>query len=194
MINMSYKYGTNGNDLNWDFLVQNGSMNEKCVDCRKVYDKESKTWEYPECEGHTTMYSQRGWALFHNTNTNTVYVQGNVPLDVYNQTYLKEWLSDFYIQKNMVKRIWEHLTESMIENQHNAMDVIAYWGMTNTSSLNVYAMIGDSAMLVGVNNYVPEWKEIDSRYDNESDEVITSILTSKGKNVTEWNLNECMKV
>lgn len=193
---MSRKYGLNGNDLNWDFLVQNSSINEKCTDCRKFYNNESKEWEYPECEGHTIRYSQKGWSLFHNTNGNSASIEGNPPLDIYNNEYLIEWASDAYDEDNrMVKKIWEHLKEGLIEGQNNCMKVIGSWGLTNTSSMNIYVLdLKEEKILAGINNFVPEWYDIDYGFEGNEEDNITYITVGKGKDKTKYYLNECMRV
>lgn len=79
---MSYKYGLNGNDLNWDAIIC-GGMNEFCVECEEnlhnaitrvkdelsmlgFIDAESADdileiisndfYDKTECDGHTTCY------------------------------------------------------------------------------------------------------------------------------------------
>lgn len=84
---MCYKYGVNGNDLDFDFLTF--GVNEVCVDCEEAY---KETGEWPEyCEGHTTKFSDRGWAVYLDNNHNSVSTAGKVPLAVYGKEYLVEW-------------------------------------------------------------------------------------------------------
>ncbi|UJF36551.1 hypothetical protein [Paenibacillus hexagrammi] len=93
---MSYKYGLNGNDLRWDYMPHD----YKCCDCRGDSDY---------CDGHTHKYSDRGWAVYHDTNGNFVSAVGSVPFEVYETDYLEDWASDPYITPSQRSRIRKEL-------------------------------------------------------------------------------------
>lgn len=86
---MSYRYGLNGNDLNWDVL-EGWSM--KCCNCEPCKDPEEEYF----CDGHTIKYTKKGvpGAVYHDTNDNFVSITGKIPLSVYCDDYLIEWLND----------------------------------------------------------------------------------------------------
>lgn len=84
---MSYKYGLNGNDIEWG-NIEHVLHSPKCMDGCKHDDD--------ICEGHTIKYSQRGWAIFQDTNSNFVSTSGHVPMYVFTTDYLIDEYMDYY--------------------------------------------------------------------------------------------------
>jgi hypothetical protein len=84
--------------------------------------------------------------------------------------------------------------------------VIAVWGMTNTSSVNVWEMSqGNDGMLVGINDDEPEWCEIEYKLLSEIDEIAPEDIVLDDEGFEDsvacirfngmWlRLDECMKV
>lgn len=175
---MSYKYGLNGNDINWSFLE---TANQKCNDCKQR--------EEDICEGHTTKYSKRGWSLYHDTNDNFVRVVGNIPMEVYSTQYLTDWFEDIYTEENVLNRIFKELLE-----REEKPKVIASWVIANTASLNVY-LTHDSnveyVMYVGINEDIPKLVTVLSEPSEENDEDIQNYINFHG---SKYYLNECLKL
>lgn len=98
---MCFRYGINGNDLDWDYLTS--AATETCPTC----DEEIAQWmkEHPqhtdmqlqrfvdnmECDGHTKFWTAKGWSVGVNSNSNNVYRYGKVPFAVYDMQYLQDW-------------------------------------------------------------------------------------------------------
>jgi hypothetical protein len=77
------------------------------------------------------------------------------------------------------------------------LEVIAYWGICNTASLNVFAFSeSNDAMLVAINDNKPEWYEIDSFEDEDwKDKELDDILNPGIQySKTVYFLDECMKI
>lgn len=98
---MSYKYGLNGNDLNWEAFYE--FWNITCCNCDGGED----------CDGHTVKYTKRGipGVIYHDTNDNFVTVTGKVPYYIYRDEYLMDWMKDPYIDANHRHRIREELRD-----------------------------------------------------------------------------------
>ena len=81
------------------------------------------------------------------------------------------------------------------------LEVIASWGISNSASYNVFKL-EDGRMLVGCNDFKPEWLAIDEFYvDGDNDLLDTTLDNTErecksGVKIGEsvWFLDECMKV
>jgi hypothetical protein len=172
---MSFKYGLNGNDINWDFLE---TANNKCTNC--------KQGENDYCEGHTIKYSKRGWSLFHDTNGNFVSFLGRLPLEVYNDDYLNEWFNDIYTNEKDLVRIYKELKE-----RDKIPKVIGCWSIANTASLNAYLLQEsnvDYIAFVGINSEIPKLLKVSVETDNED----ARHYISYGR--TKFYIDECLKI
>ena len=114
---MSYKYGLNGNDLNWDAMMFLESFVEEFE--ISIFNKEVELNEDGEVEdgvyesfmdGNPTIVYYKGetldiqkilkddkqledyleWYIAHDTNGNFVYFQGDVPDEYLTEEYIKE--------------------------------------------------------------------------------------------------------
>jgi hypothetical protein len=146
---MSFRYGLNGNDLNWDSVTM---FDKGCIDCKG--DSEF-------CEGHTHKYSHRGWALYHDTNTNSVRKSGSVPFSVYSVEYLIDWFMHESTESYTIMTIFNEL-----KDRNETPPIFAYWPISEGVVLNVYK-IDNGEAIIGINNNLPKVTGVRSDSDEE---------------------------
>lgn len=67
---------------------------------------------------------------------------------------------------------------------------IAYIGLTNVASVQIYDLNGGDAVLAGISDHEPEWCEVYYKDDEESDDVYTMFKLGE----LELSLDDAMRV
>lgn len=67
---------------------------------------------------------------------------------------------------------------------------IAYIGLTNVASVQIYDLNGGDAVLAGINDEAPEWCEVYYEDDEESDDVYTMFKLGE----LELSLDDAMRI